>query len=49
MINEYELKITEGDGTTMGQGFGVAMHTTDKNTEEDIMQEENWVITPKKG
>ena len=37
MINEYELKITEGGGTTMGQEFGVAMHTTDTNTEEDSL------------
>ena len=39
MINEYELKITEGGGTTMGQEFGVAMHTTDKNTEDDSLTE----------
>ena len=39
MINEYELKITEGGGTTMGQEFGVAMHTTDTNTEEDSLTE----------
>ena len=35
MINEYELKITEGGGTTMGQEFRIAMHATDTNTEED--------------
>ena len=35
MINEYELKITEGGGTIMGQEFGIAMHATDTNTEED--------------
>ena len=39
MINEYELKITEGGGTTMGQEFSVAMHTTDTNTEEDSLTE----------
>ena len=39
MINEYELKITEGGGTTMGQEFGVTMHTTDRNTEEDSLTE----------
>ena len=39
MINEYELKITEGYGTMMGQEFGVAMHTTDTNTEEDSLTE----------
>ena len=39
MINEYEIKITEGGGTTMGQEFGVAMHTTDTNTEEDSLTE----------
>ena len=32
MINEYELKITEGGGTTMGQEFGIAMHVTDTDT-----------------
>ena len=37
MINEYELKITEGGGTTMGQEFSVAMHATDTNTEEDSL------------
>ena len=39
MINEYELKITEGEGTTMGQEFGVTMHTTDTNPEEDSLTE----------
>ena len=39
MINEYEVKITEGGGTTMGQEFGVTMHTPDKNTEEDSLME----------
>ena len=39
MINEYELKITEGGGTTIDQEFGVAMHTTDTNTEEDSLTE----------
>ena len=39
MINEYELKITEGGGTTMGQELGVAMHTADTNTEEDSLTE----------
>ena len=39
MINEYELKITEGGGTTVGQEFGVAMHRTDTNTEEDSLTE----------
>ena len=39
MINEYELKITEGGGTTMGQEFGVVMHATDTNTKEDSLTE----------
>ena len=39
MINEYELKITEGGGMTMGQVFGVAMHATDTNTEEYSLTE----------
>ena len=39
MINEYELKITEGGGNTMGQEFGIAMHETDTNTEEDSLTE----------
>ena len=39
MINEYELKITEGGGTTMGQEFGVAMHATDTHSEEDSLSE----------
>ena len=39
MINEYELKITEGGGTTMSQEFGVAMHTMNTNTEEDSLTE----------
>ena len=39
MNNEYELKITEGGGTTMGQEFGIAMHVTDTNTEEDSLTE----------
>ena len=39
MINEYELNITEGGGTTMGQEFSVAMHATDTNTEEDSLME----------
>ena len=39
MINEYELKITEGGGTTMDQGLGIAMHVTDTNTEEDSLTE----------
>ena len=39
MINEYELNITEGGGTTMGQEFGAAMHATDTNTEEDSLTE----------
>ena len=39
MINEYELKITEGGGTTMAQEFGIAMHATDTNTEEDSLTE----------
>ena len=39
MINEYELKITEGGGTTMGQKIGVAMHKPDTNTEEDSVTE----------
>ena len=33
IINEYELKITEGEGTTMGKEFGIVMHATDTNTE----------------
>ena len=33
MINEYELNITEGGGTEMGQEFGIAMHVTDTKTE----------------
>ena len=39
MINEYELKITEGGGTTMGQEFGVEMQTTDTNTEDYSLTE----------
>ena len=39
MINEYELKITEGGGKTMGQELGIAMHATDTNTEEDSLTE----------
>ena len=39
MINDYELKITEGGGTTMGQEFGVAMYKTDTNTEEESLTE----------
>ena len=39
MINKYELNITEGKGTTMGQEFGIAMHATDTNTEEDSLTE----------
>ena len=39
MINEYELNITEGGGTTMGQEFGITMHATDTNTEEDSLTE----------
>ena len=39
MINEYELKITEGGGKTMGQEFGIAMHVIDTNTEEDSLTE----------
>ena len=39
MINEYELKITEGGGTTMIQEFGIAMHATYTNTEEDSLTE----------
>ena len=39
MINEYELKITEGGVTTMGQEFGVVMHATDTNTKEDSLTE----------
>ena len=39
MINEYELKSTEGGGTTMGQEFDVAINTTDTNTEEDSLTE----------
>ena len=39
MINEYELKTNEGGGTTMGQELGVAMHTTDTNTEENSLTE----------
>ena len=39
MINKYELKITEGGGTTMVQEFGIAMHMTDTNTEEDSLTE----------
>ena len=39
MINEYELKITEGGTTTMGQEFGIAMHAIDTNTEEDSLTE----------
>ena len=39
MINEYELNITEGGGTTIGQEFGVAMHVTDTNTEEYSLTE----------
>ena len=39
MINEYELKIAEGGGTTMVQEFGVAMHTTDTDTEDYSLTE----------
>ena len=39
MINEYELKITEGVCTKMGQEFGVTMHATDTNTREDSLTE----------
>ena len=39
MITEYELKITEGGGTPMGQEFGVAIHTTDTTTDEDSLME----------
>ena len=39
MINEYELKITEGGGTEMGQEFRVAMHMTDTKTEEYSLTE----------
>ena len=39
MINEYEIKITEGGGTTMGQEFGIAMHATDTNTDKDSLTE----------
>ena len=39
MINEYELKITEGVGTTMGQEFVITMHATDTNTKEDSLTE----------
>ena len=39
MINEYELKITEGGGTTMGQNIGIAMHATNTNTEEESLTE----------
>ena len=39
MINEYELKITEGGEMTMGQEFGIAMHVKDINTEEDSLTE----------
>ena len=39
MINEYELKITEGYGTKMVQEFGVAMQTMDTITEEDSLTE----------
>ena len=39
MINEYEIKITEGGGTTMCQEFVIAMHVTDTNTEEDSLTE----------
>ena len=39
MITEYALKITAGGGTTMGQKFGIAMHATDTNSEEDSLTE----------
>ena len=39
MINEYELNITEGGVMMMGQEFGVAMHATDTNNEEDSLTE----------
>ena len=39
MINEYEIKITEGGRTMMVQEFGVAMHMADTNTEEDFFTE----------
>ena len=39
MINEYKLKTIEGGGTKMGQEFGIAMHVTDTNTEEDSLTE----------
>ena len=39
MINEYGLKITEGGGTTIRQEFGIVMHATDTNTEEDSLTE----------
>ena len=39
MINEYELNIKEGGGTTMGQEFEIAMHAKDTNTEEDSLTE----------
>ena len=39
MINECELKITEGGGTTMVQEFGITMHATDTNTEEGSLTE----------
>ena len=39
MINEYELKITEGGDRTICQEFGVAMHATDANTEEESFTE----------
>ena len=39
MINEYELNIKEGGGTTMGQEFEIAMHAKDTNTEEESLTE----------
>ena len=39
MINGYGLKTTEGGGTTMGREFGVEMHATDTNTEEESLAE----------
>ena len=39
MINEYELNIKEGGGTTMGQELGIVIHATDTNTEEDSLTE----------
>ena len=39
MINEYELKITEGGDSTMGREFRIAMHATDTITDEDSLSE----------